>query len=120
MYRLTHFQEAALSNKNDEVSKFLAARWLGASESCCRIFKFDLFDGGPPVVPLHVHMHKQQTVNFEGNCSNEDLQARLKKSSQTTLTEFYKFNQAAKQNGKPGQHILVNFALSMFAWIRSP
>ena len=100
MYRLTHFQQDTLSNKNDEVAKFLAARWLGTSESCCRIFGFDLYDGGPPVVPLHVHLHKQQFVNFEENCSSDEIAAALRKKAQTTLTEFYKFNTIAKQKGE--------------------
>ena len=51
-----------VNNKKDEVAKFLAARWLGTAEACCRIIKFDLYDGGPPVVALHVHLHKQQTT----------------------------------------------------------
>ena len=100
MYRLTHFQEAQLQNKQDEVTKFLSARWLGTAEACCRIFKFDLYDGGPPVVALHVHLHKQQTVNFPEGCTNDEMQAHLKKSSETTLTQFYKFNAAAKLKNK--------------------
>ena len=75
----------------DEVAKFLAARWMGGSESCCRIFGFDLYDGDPPVMALAVHLPQQQTVNFQGGATNDQIQQALDKAEHTTLTAFYKY-----------------------------
>ena len=96
MYRLTHFQEDQLANKKNEVAKFLAARWMGASESCCRIFGFDLYDGAPSVMPLAIHLPQQQTVTFPEHGTNAEIKEALNKAANTTLTAFYQYNKQTK------------------------
>ena len=46
----------------DEIESYRDLRYFGASESCWRLFGFDLFDQKPPVKRLPFHLHEGQMI----------------------------------------------------------
>src|SRR2546429_2100799 len=73
-------------DSHDEITNYLNARYVSASESCWRLFKFGLQQRSHTVMRLPVHMPDQQTVFFP---EGEDLSSVLEKSSDTRLTRYF-------------------------------
>ena len=76
----------------DEISKFLDARYVSASEACWRIYENDLHEEKPDVQRLQVHLPQQNTVIFN-DC--DDIRDVLNNeiNQKTTLTEWFIANQ---------------------------
>ena len=70
-------------NGHDEISKYLDARYVSASESCWRIFSFDLHSIKPSVCRLAIHLPGQNLVTFNDFDYIEQL---IEKNCNTTLT----------------------------------
>lgn len=81
----------AISNTDDEITRYLQARYVSPSEAIWRLFEFTTHKEFPPVQHLHVHLQGQQTVYFPGNLTVEQLAAKME-STRTTLMGYFKFN----------------------------
>src|SRR6266850_2920657 len=84
------------SKKKNEVSCYLDARYITASEVCWRLFEFNMHAQKPPVVKLQVHLPGQQPVFFnpQHNFDLTGLLAQVQMGARdTALTAFFKANQ---------------------------
>ena len=77
-------------NKFDEITNFVNARYVGASEACFRTYDFSLHSQDPRTERLAVHLEDKQQIPFNPKkpISREDLA----KMARTQLTEYLKLN----------------------------
>ena len=76
------------AGQNDEVQKYVDARYVSASEACWRIFHFELQDRYPSIQRLALHLPDQQTVVYrEGEAQNA-----VQNPKPTTLTAWFEAN----------------------------
>ena len=75
----------------NEVSIFLDARYVSASEASWRIFHYRLHDEKPDIQQLQVHLPNQQTVVFP---DGQPVQVTLQRADidRTMLTEWFTAN----------------------------
>ena len=76
------------SEKRDEIKKFVNSRFITASASMWRFFKFDDHGRDPSVQHLTVHKEDKQTVVFKEDRSLEGLRKKRK----TTLLAWFHLN----------------------------
>ena len=76
------------SKKRDEIKKFVNSRFIMASESMWRFFKFDVHSRDPSVQCLAVHEEDKQTVVFKEYLPLKGLQKKRK----TTLLAWFDIN----------------------------
>ncbi|GBC01665.1 hypothetical protein RclHR1_04290001 [Rhizophagus clarus] len=76
----------SIKNSNDEIEKYLNARYDSASEACWRLFNFGLQERSHKVERLPVYLPNQQSVIFQ---KNENVHIILEKSSHTKLTCYF-------------------------------
>ena len=81
-----------VSTSNNEVQRYLDARFISASEACWRLFEFGLHSQKPAVVQLQVHLPDQQSVFFNPRHNPQDVQV-VAQQMDTILTAFFKANQ---------------------------
>src|SRR6185369_16986527 len=61
---------------NNEISLYLDARYISASEATWRIFHYRLHNEKPDIIQLSVHLPGQHRVLFQGNERLEDILTR--------------------------------------------
>ncbi len=76
----------SIKNSDDEITNYLNARYVSASEACWRLFNFGLQKRSHKVERLPVHLPNQQSVIFQ---ENENVHEVLEKSSHTKLTRYF-------------------------------
>jgi hypothetical protein len=78
-------------NKQDEIKRFIDARYVSSPESVWRIFQNDLHSQEPNVVRLQVHLPGQHLVVYD---PDEDINTIMQRASseKTTLTSFFRAN----------------------------
>jgi len=76
----------SIKNSDDEITNYLNARYVSASEACWRLFNFGLQERSHKVERLPVHLPNQQSVIFQ---ENEDVSTILDKFSHTKLTRYF-------------------------------
>ena len=74
----------------DEIKRFVNARTIDPHDAVWRICGFKVQDRFPAVYQLAIHLEGQQNVVFK---EGEEVSA-VEKGKETTLTAFFKFNQA--------------------------
>jgi PIF1-like helicase len=75
----------------NEVQEYLESRYISPIEACWRIFEFATNEQFPAVYQLAVHLEGQDSVDFPGDISREELQEKLDQET-STLTAFFKYN----------------------------
>ena len=75
----------------DEISSYVDARYVSASESIWRILGFPLHDEYPKVFPLAIHLPDQQVVTFG---PDDELSNVINKNMNTHLTSWFNTNQS--------------------------
>ena len=73
----------------DEIARYLDCRYISASESCWRMFGFEICGQYPAVEQLAVHLPNQQKVYIKRGESRADA---MERSSRTMLTEWFELN----------------------------
>ena len=73
----------------DEVSNYLEARYVSASEACYRIFAYELHANFPHVMRLALHLENQQSVVFGDHSDIPDI---LSVEKHSTLTGWFVAN----------------------------
>ena len=86
-------EEKQPKNPNDEIEKWQLARHISSSEAAWRMFKYDIHQHEPAVLPLGVHLPDEHIIYFD-----EDLPVQPT-DKDTTLIAFFKLcdvNELAK------------------------
>ena len=73
----------------DEISSYLDARYVSASEGCWRLFSFPLHREFPAHQRLALHLEGEQTVHFN---EDDDPATVASRAHETTLTAWFQFN----------------------------
>ncbi|CAG8744181.1 20454_t:CDS:2 [Rhizophagus irregularis] len=76
---------------NNEISLYLDARYISASEATWRIFHYRLHNEKPDIIQLSVHLPGQHRVLFQGNERLEDILTRSAEEK-TILTAWFHAN----------------------------
>ena len=79
-----------VKNNSDEIAQYVDGRYLSASESCWRIFRYSMHHESPNVVRLAIHLPNQQIIYFH---ETDNLSNLENKKKDTTLTAWLKINQ---------------------------
>lgn len=87
------------SNRFDEISNYVSARFISASEAAWRVFSFKLHLERPNIYRLPVHLENHQQVIFN---VNQDIQRILDNNRQTKLTAWFISN----SNDPQGRNLL--------------
>lgn len=95
----------------DEIEQYQSGRWISPPEAAWRIFSFDLYDMYPSVMPLQVHLHNKQAIQFRPH-EKVDSVVHDNLRSRTPLTEFFKKN----ATGVLEQKYLYSEFLEHFVW----
>ena len=85
----------------NEIQRYVDARYISASESCWRIFHYELHDRSPAVQRLAVHLPEQQSVIYrEGKAEKA-----LHEMKHTTLTAWFKINAESNEARSTSYHL---------------
>jgi hypothetical protein len=79
------------NENSDEINKYLDSRYVSATESCWRIFGFDMHDQYPKTTRLEVHLENKHQVTYKNDQLIEDV---LQKNQETQLTQYFNLNKA--------------------------
>ncbi|CAG8613902.1 23466_t:CDS:2 [Dentiscutata erythropus] len=79
-----------VTNK-DEISQYLDTRWVSASESCWRIFGFDLSQINPSILRLQIHLSDKQNITYPESSDITNILAD-EQNKKTMLTEYFEVN----------------------------
>ena len=74
---------------NDEIERFVNARYISASEAYWRIYEFKIQYKYPPVSKLPLHLENEQTVIFQ---STDARDVALRGPPPTKLTAYFQLN----------------------------
>ncbi len=87
-----HIQSNADPNNNNqnEIKQFVDGRYISASESAWRTFKFPIQGHGPVVTRLAIHLENNHSVVYNPNENN--IQEILNRNLDTTLMAWFKLN----------------------------
>ena len=81
-----------ITAEHDEVSLYLDARYITASEGCWHLFGFNMHAQKPAVMQLQVHLEMEQVVYYDPKHQPQVAQV-LEHQKDTVLTAFFKANQ---------------------------
>jgi hypothetical protein len=85
----------ASDNPNDEIQRFINARYVSASEAYWRLYDFSILNKYPPVAKLPLHLENEQTILF----TPEDARHKANQPPpETKLTQFFELNKANSQD----------------------
>ena len=89
-FRIEDNGDSSRPKQVDEIVNYLEARYVSATESCYRLFAFELHANLPHVMRLALHLENQQSVVFS---EHSDLENVLSRQKHTTLTGWFIANQ---------------------------
>ena len=98
------YQARAAVNDNepaagvDEITRYLDARYVSASEACWRIFNFSLHAESPNIVRLQVHLPNQEQVLFANDANVQEIVQAGPRP--TTLTAWFAANGENVDDGR--------------------
>jgi hypothetical protein len=81
----------ATLEERDEPNQRLNGRYLGACESCWRLFEYDIHGCDPSVMRLQLHLPGEQAVSWDEGVTTQELAEKAARS-RTTLTAFFAYN----------------------------
>ena len=112
VYKGTDRTTVAVTNTDDEIARYVHARYVSPCEAIWRLFEFSTHQEFPPVQHLAVHLEGQQVVYFPDNISSADLAARTA-TARSTLMAYFDYN-AAHEDGR--QYLYSEFP-AHFTWV---
>jgi hypothetical protein len=77
------------NQSQDEITNFLNARYVSASEAVWRIFEYNTNSQDPHTVRLVIHLEDQQNVLFDDGANLDNV---LEKNLETQLTQYLKLS----------------------------
>ena len=81
--------ESNIQPNRDEISKYMNARYVSASEGCWRIFDFSLHSQEPNTERLPIHLENHQSIVYSEEL---ELATLIERNVETQLTQFLKLN----------------------------
>jgi hypothetical protein len=111
VYKGTDRTTVAVTDTNDEITRYVHAHYVSSCEAIWRLFEFSTHQEFRPVQHLAVHLEGQQTVYFPDNISLTDLATRAA-AARSTLIAFFEYN-AAHEDGR--QYLYSEFP-AQFSW----
>lgn len=96
------------SDQDNEIQRYIDARYVSASEASWRIFHFELHDRIPAVQHLALHLPSQQNVVYQEGKASEVLQH----CKDTTLTAWFKANIHFTEARSVSYHVFPEY----FTW----
>ena len=91
---------AGIQQIDNEITRFVDARYVSASEACWRIFHFVVHDPSPSIQRLNVHLPGQQQIIYKEGSA----QTALQRSKHTTLIAWFEINKPLPE----ARHILYH------------
>lgn len=91
VYKGTDRTTLAVNNSDDEITRYVQARYVSPPEAVWRLFEFKTHEEYPSVVQLAVHLKGQQTVYFKPHLTAAELAEKLDNSG-STLTGYFEYN----------------------------
>ena len=104
-------EDNAVAPNRDEVTTYLNARYVSASEAAWRIFNLGITEHWPPVMRLAVHLPGRHMVYFR---EDANLQEVLQVQDRTTLTAWMEYNRRHVE----GRHLRYLDFVKEFTWTR--
>ena len=91
---------------DDEITNYLNARYLGASEAVYRIFKFELSSKFPAVERLAVHLPDEQLVYYDpdNHAAAKAIVSPYTEGRDSTLTGWFKANKLLLDEAESAGH----------------
>ena len=99
---------AGIQQIDNEITRFVDARYVSASEACWRIFHYDLHDRSPSIQRLAVHLPGQQQIIYKEGSA----QTALERLKHTTLTAWFEINKHLSE----ARHVLYHMFPEHFTW----
>jgi hypothetical protein len=75
----------------DEIAKYLQARYAGPAEAIWRLFEFPVHQEFPPVENLAIHLKGEQPVYFPDDITASQLALRME-NARSTLMAYFQWN----------------------------
>jgi hypothetical protein len=75
-------------NPNDEIARFLDARFYTPDEAVWRLEEFEMHGSSHSVVRLDLHLENQQRIVHDGSASG--MQQSLERNARTQLTDYFR------------------------------
>ena len=94
---------------NDEVERFVNARYISASQAYWRLYEFRISERYPPVEKLPLHLENEQTVYFQPEQASE---IASKPPPITKLTAYFDLNKESSE----ARNILYPDIFQYFTW----
>ena len=91
VYKGTDRTTVAVSGTDDEITRYVQARYVGPTEAFWRLFEYATHQEFPPVQHLAVHLPGQHIVCFTDNLSPEQVAAKAA-NARSTLMAFFEYN----------------------------
>jgi hypothetical protein len=79
--------------EDNEIKRYVDARYVSSIEACWRIFGFPLHEQYPTTKRLQCHLEDQQNIRFNDDDKLIDV---IKDVKYTQLTHFFKLNDEGK------------------------
>jgi hypothetical protein len=91
VYKGTDRTTVAVTATDDEITRYVHARYVSPCEAVWRLFEFATHQEFPPVQHLAVHLEGEQTVYFPDDISATALAAKTA-TARSTLMAFFEYN----------------------------
>ncbi|KAK4509578.1 Vacuolar calcium ion transporter [Mucor velutinosus] len=98
---------SAQDDHQDEIKKFLDARYVSASEACWRIMSFPMHKEYPSTQRLDIHLENDRRVYFNENESSDQVLSRT--LPETTLKARFKYNLENPEDNEAKQTLYPDF-----------
>jgi hypothetical protein len=98
VYKGSDRTTVAVSGTDDEITRYVQARYVGPTEAFWRLFEFTTHQEFPPVQHLAVHLPGQHTVYFADDLAPEQVAAKAA-NARSTLMAFFEYN-ATHEDGR--------------------
>ncbi|KAK4509476.1 uncharacterized protein ATC70_007828 [Mucor velutinosus] len=98
---------SAQDDHQDEIKKFLDARYVSASEACWGIMSFPMHKEYPSTQRLDIHLENDRRVYFNENESSDQVLNRT--LPETTLTAWFKYNLENPEDNEAKQTLYPDF-----------
>lgn len=105
--------QVSLESRNDEIKKFIDARYVSSPEACWRLFSFSLHGKFPSHQRLAIHLPNEQHVYYhDGDSLNDILESSRRKN--TTLTDWFLMNASSAE----ARNFLYTEFPKHFVWVK--
>ncbi len=81
----------------DQIKQYVDCRYLSSIEASYRMFECNMHGRAPSVLPLYVHLPRENYMTYDPKRTYEDLKKACANSKNTTMTQFFKRNELERK-----------------------